>query len=948
MNKKLIYRIFAAAWILLGALSCVKEDLPAEDPLGEGESEVAFGIACRALSDASLGGTRSEKGDRIGSIDDVFVVWFREDRTLAGSCYLPHDRLHVTNTDRGTQPDGTTPISPDGETATEHADFKCTIPYGRYRIYAAVNMGDLTGDSRIATERDFRSIPLTWNREKIAENDQMSGCFRIEGEDPADSVAVIDRPNLKLHAWVRRAASKVTVAFDARKLNENVYIYIKSAQIKDIPRSCPLVDANRPSSDDELWTDGDTIRYGEGDDYTKWLRIACGRGANRYGSHADDAPSLFFYENMQGKHPDKHQYKNFDRKDDVPYGTYVEVTGYYINNSADKPSYGNIIYRCMLGRNMEDDFNSERNAHYRLTLVFNKDANDVDWHIDYDYVPQPPEIVVPNPMFISYLSNRELQIPVTVYYDKNLATVSSLRADIIENNWGYPDHKYYGKESGASLKNGFLSLEYSGQTSVNRNEVYEGGKSFTVPESVTDEACVFRVPVYTRPMLLGDGYSGNNYYVGRRRTAKVKLTATITWNTGRTTTITDTVEVIQVRRLVNPKGIWRKGDSTKEFRVALKNTNSNPTVADVFDDVVSEGPWTARILEGAEWIRIKDTESDTWGVEDVEGGTGSKVVFDYKPATEYPDGVRFGQIEIKFHNNTCSHIILVSQGIGPVEIGGRRWHMTNVRYCGVDEENPLLEGGMFKFGNSEVAFRAKNNLDPEYGFRKDGFGKTYEVYDGEGNETTAVFKDVPARLEGFVDDGMRRADAYGTSHVASSEDWNSITNIDRYTRYYGILYGDECTESLGTNTQTNTYTEVGDVKGMRGCFVYDNQTGVHLFFPIGNTGYGRRQYYDGAYLRNGDEAVNGALKYADRSSEMADPTDNPRGRPCLYALYQEPGAVYWYGERGTNSCYGFDINYFTFGFEAYNTDRVWDAGKSLPPTQNIPQSDICLIRRVYD
>ena len=57
--------------------------------------------------------------------------------------------------------------------------------------------------------------------------------------------------------------------------------------------------------------------------------------------------------------------------------------------------------------------------------------------------------------------------------------------------------------------------------------------------------------------------------------------------------------------------------------------------------------------------------------------------------------MRIGKLEVKFLNNTCTHVILVSQGLGPVEIGGRKWHMTNVRYCGVDEENPLLEGSMF-------------------------------------------------------------------------------------------------------------------------------------------------------------------------------------------------------------------------------------------------------------
>lgn len=954
MNKRLIYRIFLVVWVMLCALSCTKEDLPEYSPIGDGDSDVAMGITFRPLTGATLGGgTRSVKGDSIGTIDNIFIAWYGTDRTLVGSCYLPKDKLRITTPDRPTQPDGTTPITPPtGETKTQHAEFDCKIPYGRYRIYAVANMGDMTNDDRIQKEQDFKAIPLEWRADDISKNCQMSGYFKVEGENPADSVAVIDRPNLSLHAWIRRAVSKVTIAFDATRLNENIYIYLKTAQIRDIPKNCPLVDTNTPTSSDLLWAEGDTIVYGRGSDYEKWVRISCGRGANKYGSHDNDAPSLFFFENMQGKHDNKHQYKNYESKDDVPYGTYVEVTGYYVNKSAESPSYGNIIYRCMLGKNMENDFNAERNAHYKLTLVFNKDANDVDWHIDYDYVPKPPEIVVPSPMYISYLSNRFTDIPVTVYFDPKLVKVKSLTANIVENNWGFEDHKYYGKENNPNLNKGFLSLDLVNSTSTAITN-YKGSKSFS-PVSATDTTNFFKVPVYTRPMGLGNGFSGNNYYVGRRRYAKVELVATIenlnADASGKKTefTIKDTVDIIQVRRIVNPKGIWRKGDSTKEFRVTIKNTNSNPTVADVFDDVVSEGPWSASILKGADWIQIKDVESDTWGTETVKGGTGSKVEFDYRPATTYENGCRFGLIEVRVHNYTCPHVILVSQGMGPVDIGGSKWHMSNVKYCGVDEDNPLLEGSMFKFGWSGVAFRSKNNLQDGYGFRENAFYKTFETYDSNGKESTAVFGDVRADKSGFTSAAMNKADKFGTSHVATYEEWQGITDLNKYTRYYGIMYGDECTKTLSTNTVTNTYTEVGEEKGMRGCFVCDNNTGVHLFFPIGNTGYGRRLYRDDNNLRGGAQAVNGALKYADRSSEMEDPTDTPRNRPCFYDLWRETGAIYWYQKAGGDTHYGFDINYFTFGFQSYTTRNVWDANKSPAPTSSVPQSDICLIRRVYD
>ena len=757
----------------------------------------------------------------------------------------------------------------------------------------------------------------------------------------------IDRPNVSLHAWIRRAASKVTVSFDAKNLNENIFIYLKSAQIRDIPSHCSLVDDNTPTSTDELIAEGDTILYGKGDDYTNWPKLSCGRGANTFGNHAEYAPSLFFYENMQGQHPDKHLYQGPD-KDNVLNGTFLEVKGYYINRSVDNPSYGNITYRCMLGRNMEDDFDAERNAHYKLTLVFNKDANNPDWHIDYEYVPQPPEIVVASPMYISYLSNQQLTIPLTVYYDKNITEVTKVTAEIIGNDWGYYDHPYIDKAANA-LTDGFLSLGFIDKTSVgDRTKEYVGEQTYNNPVSVDDERYRFDIPVYTRPMTLGKGFSGNNYSVGRRRYAKVRFTA---WNGERKLT-EKVVEVIQSRRLVNPKGIWRAGTSTKAFRITLKNSDSSPNVAHEFEALPSDGPWTAKILDGSEWVRIKDAESDEWGTEPIIGGTGSNIEFDYKPATEYRDGSRFGRIEITFHNNTCTHVVLVSQGLGPVEIEGRKWHMTNVEYCGTDTANPLLEGAMFKFGNSTDAIASSNNLKDGYGFDIPCYDKTFDVYNASGGKSSKTFKAISAYRNGFSDAGMKK-DGDKACHVATAEDWKSLLNPTQFIRYYGILYGDECDHTLDANTVTNTYTSVGQERGMRGCFVYDTKTQRHLFFPIGNTGYGRRKHKDQT-ATNTPLRGNGVLKYANRAEEMDEAT--AIGMPCFYDLYTSTGALYYYGLRSlkagksptsTNDNdfdYGFDINYFTFGFESYQTNVMFlDRNTS----SNL-SSDAAFLRRVDD
>lgn len=933
MNHRIIYVLFACL-ALSGLSACIEEPMFEDMPLGEGESTVSFGAVFRPMEETMLGKTRSVGGDEIRDINDMSVVMYREDGSLASYYYFDEDMLTITDEPRPGHE----------ESVTKNVSFQCKVPYGRYRIYAIANMGNLTEDDRLLTEDGFRALPLEWNNKNITDNNQMSGYFSdskstayASGEVP---LLTIGKSDISLHAWIRRAASKVTVAFKADSLYDNIYVYIQSAQIKDIPLGCKLVDENVPVSAEELLHEGDTIQFGRGDDYHAWPALSCGRGANRYGSHDHDAPSLFFYENMQGIHPNKHIYQNFKSKDNVPYGTYIEVKGYYINKSSANPSYGAITYRCMLGKNMKDDFNAERNTHYKLTLEFKRNANDVDWHIEYDYEPAPPEIMVPSPIYISYLANQSVDIPVTVYYDKNLTSVKSVTAEIVKNDWGFEGHKY--GYTNKELTNGFLSLELLNTNALtDRVSQYTPKKTYTDFDDVTDEKYTIRVPVYTRPMNMGDSFSGNNYFVGRRRYATVRLTVTLADESVAVKPFD--VEIIQSRRLVNPKGVWRKWDSEKPFRITLKNSDSEPTVATVFEPLPSDGPWTASIVKGADWVRIKDTESQTWGTEDVTGGTGSKIEFDYKPASKCSseNESRFGLIEIKFHNNTCTHMVLVSQGTAPVEFGGRKWHMTNVKYSGTDAENPLLEGSMFAFGNSDNAILSSNNLKDGYGFDISCLWKRFDVYDSKGNVQQKLLNDIGHSLDGFVDDGMTEN---GKCRVANAEDWNDLAS-DKYIRYYGILYGDECEETLSLNKFTNTYTNVGDVKGMRGCFVCDTLTGKHLFFPIGNTGYGRRKYIDNTN-RNAATHPNqgeGVLKYASRTSEMEEAT--ARKLPNYYSLWNEPGAVYLFGERKMipNSDpskisyrYGFDINYFSFGFEEFTVDMIRNHGRS----------DFCFVRRI--
>ncbi|MFR5759466.1 MAG: hypothetical protein ACLUE2_17910 [Bacteroides cellulosilyticus] len=248
--------------------------------------------------------------------------------------------------------------------------------------------------------------------EEVANNGQMIGFF-TKSSVPAlsadDESLVVNEKSVKLHAWLRRAASKVTIAYDGTNLNDNVSIYIMAASIKDIPKSCPLGTENTPDHIDSLIHDGGIIKYFEGDVQpgldnfiTQYKAVVTNHAPTlTYGNHGETAESLFFYENRQGageNMPDKRQDANGDGqldypglpgddtyrlKDDVPYGSYIEVDAIYRSENPGKPGVGIIKYRFMLGQNVEKDYNATRNCHYKLTLKFKGYGNDVDWHIEY-------------------------------------------------------------------------------------------------------------------------------------------------------------------------------------------------------------------------------------------------------------------------------------------------------------------------------------------------------------------------------------------------------------------------------------------------------------------------------------------------------------------------------------------------------------------------------------
>ena len=970
--KKISFILSMLCSMLL-TFSCVWEK-EAESDLPEENGSISIQVEYRPLESAL--DTRSA-GDLIRTIDNISIVAFNSaDGSFAFDKYFSAADYSVEEV---ASPSGTY-----AESKVYRASMSMNdVPRGKYRIYAAVNMDRALTSEETVSESALKSISLDWqttgDKSCSPENNRMFGFFTDNASTVIPSEApeiVVGTSNVSLHAWVKRTVSKVTVTYDATELKDNIYIYLKSVQILDIPKECFLGKENTPASADQLIHEGEMLTYSSSPTVQNWPYVSKGNPVYQYdGGHTETAQALYFFENNQGT-GSKHGYHPGDAswdKDQKAYGTYIEVKGYYVNRTADNSSQGPIIYRFMLGKDVTSDFNAERSNHYKVTLKFRNNANDPDWHIVYE--PEQPEITIPDPLYISYVPNESVNVPIVVRGGNSYTTV---KADIIESHWfGDKGHKYQGLYYQAF--NGIITLKPTGgdladEAARQSDFNAKNGLSYS-PSQVLADRCLYSIPVYTRGLTLGNSLSGYNYFPHDTRTGKIRFSVTVNG-----TTYTKDVRIIQVKRVVNPAGVWRQASSTKPFNFRLMELNEDDDsntgpVHRQFYPTISDGPWTAHIEQGSDWIQIAPTGSGAWGTTDVTGGTASEVRFDVRPASTCSDGtVREGVIKVTYNNNTCIHYFFVSQGLGdvpmkvdvtyPVKTVYNEtstshtcyWMNRNMKYSGVPCDNPLMEGGLFRWGNASQAIKPEDAQRDGYGFniQGDSPAKTHWMYTGGDVSFTGIWH--PERPTGFRYDehATYKGRFYSDRWPAKYADWTALQSLPRY---YGVLYGEESTGTATNTTDAYTYINPGDVKGMQGLFVWDRTNGRHLFFPIGTTGHGHRKGSD-LYLTawGGDGKVKrDVLKYAQRSLEM--PSATAQKLPMLYDLWMRKGAIYWYEENEFYTTgeekFAHDINYYTYDLNTYGANPVTMVAKGASDPykgvacRSAQWSDACFVRCVH-
>lgn len=1018
--------------MIVTVTSCYDEFMK-EEIIGEGKASISATLDFKPMSSA-LSRTRAA-GDALKDISSLHVLLYDKDKNLIKNWkidgYTESDE-NRTDKDAEANPNGEHHTA---ETTTKRATFKLPeeIDFGKYYMYAVANIPDLLTNSAyseaIQTVDGLKNIPLTWDSEDVAKNGQMIGFF-TKSSAPVlsadDESLIVNEKSVKLHAWLRRAASKVTVAFDGSNLKEGVFIYIQSVQIKDIPSQCYLGKDNNvgregytldmPGSGPDM-SDGETITYHEGEHDLQNFEYGEGCASHRItvgspylGSHEETAPALYFYENMQGSGdhmPDKRQDADdngsldhpglpddatYRLKDDVPYGTYIEVHAHYISNNSERLGNGHIIYRFMLGQDVKKDYNAKRNCHYKLTLKFKNFANEADWHIEYE--EPEPGVMTPEPYYISYLYNHSMMYPIKV--NTGGRKIEYIKAEILENNWApynaSSDIYYTGAPNGVAAPwNGFLSLHKTTETvlypdEITNNETYykkdpkrgeREYKNFILPINKTSEEFTtdgshpddkYRVekhptetntyniyiPMYTRAkqMISTTGYTGNNPYVAYQRKARVKITTKLE---GLNEVFTNEVPIYQVRRVVNPKGIYRSLKNNKSFHVVLKRL---PRENDqMFKTFQSEGQWKAYVVKetNGKGITLSVTDPNTTELKDdpeygkaIYGKTGSVIDFNvnFEQSSDNLSENRYAIIRVEYHNYTCQHLIFVRQGDNPDDLvaGGVKWYAMNMKTTSELASNPLDEGSLFKFGNWSHPIDALSNKNPREPWINVTPGD-FKIYpeDGFTNAATGdkmVWADIihSNTTDGFGNPQMANA------RVATGADFWELRKYSYIEQGYGVLYGDDATETADDIVEVYGYNYEHNKsgRGMRGCFAYNSETGKNLFFPIGASGYGhRKQSYKATW---GDpETINGVLRYAaGRTQLYPDPVE----RPLFYDLYKRPGGIYWLNAEIPQNYFtptdgvslGWDINYFSFDFNFISKDNLIRSGGS----------DACFVRCVVD
>lgn len=544
---------------------------------------------------------------------------------------------------------------------------------------------------------------------------------------------------------------------------------------------------------------------------------------------------------------------------------------------------------------------------------------------------------------------------------------------------------------------GYREYDTSNRHGETKDELLHNNDHYDIIEVTNGEKTKTHLylPLYTRALFMvkAFGFSGANPYFFYQRKAVVKITCWVDRTDANGNTVSKKYsklcDVIQVRRIINPCGIYREAGNNKSFTVNLSfRTSENATT---FMPFASEGKWSAEIESGDPGFITLN------GQQKVQGRTGEFIKFQvHFVPTSSTSKNRYAVILVKYHDYTCKHRIIVRQGYDPDQVVDYNingmpavyWHCFNLRGGEYEAESPLEAGSLFRWGNLDYAIAASNNSSDQVGANPankqftllDKYGNVVEETvkwptSAQGNAPDASkpnlgFQTFDMKLNNKGQDEKRQIfysqdvnfrkyltlrDANGKeiksgkrTRLARFREWRTLREDPRLVYTYGICYDGNSTGTSFTSDNAFNYSEHNPDKtgsGMRGIFIYNQEDGRNFFLPVGASGYGRRK--NGGVSDTSTDDLPGTLRYAGRSFYM--PAEAVYRLPMFWNIKDNIGAIYWgfpdvesrtdaWDHSTLGNFTAWDINFSTYDFNQFG-DNAYRTQTSNTHSGGIKGSD---------
>ena len=388
---KLNIQLLLAFVIVLGLFSCTDEDA-----VDNGKKEIKEGLPTTVslkLTSATpmvVETKTADDGGKFGVINDLAILVYNAETELLDEVTC----VSLSDTEKG---------------QSWHGQFKATT--GKRRVYVLANSG--LRENAIKNIYDQESNLL---KEELINagtmvpegNEQMLGFVRSNSgdfknvlsiDDTSETITISESNDettgVEYYSHLYPPYSKITFTVKNEvktDMSEKVQLNITNVYVRNLPRKYSLLPVKNilktsGTEDNDVFS-GKVEQVNQGEDLYEFYMFENVQGNINKGNKDSKLKSPFEGDLPSHKSNFENDYSKWDTKwaTKTPC-TYIEVEGTYaIWKSDTQYGAGKIHYRFFLGANTVDNFDIERNTHYKVELRFTGIAGynelDYEWRVN--------------------------------------------------------------------------------------------------------------------------------------------------------------------------------------------------------------------------------------------------------------------------------------------------------------------------------------------------------------------------------------------------------------------------------------------------------------------------------------------------------------------------------------------------------------------------------------